>query len=109
MPLIKAMSNDAPPIPMAPLISVRNAPSRKNCRRMLRLVAPRALRKPISRVRSLTATSMMLMIPMAPRVRVTKPTPPRKISITSKILPTASAFLTVSQSSKASSLRQSNP
>ncbi len=63
------MSSAAPPMPIPPLISVRNAPSRKNCSRMLRLVAPSALRRPISRVRSLTATSMMLMMPIAPRVK----------------------------------------
>jgi hypothetical protein len=37
-----------------------------------------ALRRPISRVRSVTETSMMLMMPTAPRPRVTMPTPPRK-------------------------------
>jgi hypothetical protein len=36
-------------------------PSAKNCSMMLRLVAPRALRNPISRVRSVTAISMMLI------------------------------------------------
>ena len=38
---------------------------------MLRRVAPSALRTPISRVRSVTETSMMFMIPMPPTTRLT--------------------------------------
>src|ERR1700683_1162352 len=55
---------------------------------MLRLVAPRALRNPISWVRSLTATSMMLMTPMAPSASVTMPTAPKNKFMTSKMVPT---------------------
>ncbi len=55
---------------------------------MLRLVAPRALRNPISWVRSVTATSMMLMTPIAPKASVTIPTAPRNIFMTSKMVPT---------------------
>jgi hypothetical protein len=51
---------------------------------MALLVAPMALRMPISRVRSVTETSMMLMMPTAPRPRVTMPTPPRKRSMASQ-------------------------
>ena len=40
---------------------------------MLPLVAPTAFRRPISRVRSATATSMMLIIPIAPSASVTNP------------------------------------
>ena len=40
---------------------------------MLRLVAPSALRRPISRVRSLTATSMMLTMPIAPSAKRHQP------------------------------------
>ncbi len=40
--------------------------------------APRALRTPISRVRSATATSMMFMTPMPPRARVRRATAPKK-------------------------------
>ena len=70
--------------------------------RMLRLVAPSALRRPISRVRSVTVTSMMLMMPTAPRASVTMPTPPRKTSIAVKMTPTVRWDLMVSHSSKAS-------
>ena len=38
----------------------------RNCRRMIRGVAPSALRRPISRIRSVTETSMMFMTPMPP-------------------------------------------
>ena len=86
---------------MPPLSSVRNAPSTKNWNMMLALVAPTALRKPISRVRSATATSMMLMIPIAPSASVTSPTLPRNMFIASKILPIWSTVLIVSHSSNA--------
>ena len=42
---------------------------------MLRGVAPNALRTPISRVRSVTATSMMFMMPMPPTRRLTAAMP----------------------------------
>jgi len=38
----------------------------RNCRRMSRALAPTAMRNPISRVRSVTETSMMFMIPTPP-------------------------------------------
>jgi len=40
--------------------------STRNWRRMTRGVAPSALRRPISRIRSVTETSMMFMTPMPP-------------------------------------------
>ena len=49
--------------------SVRD--SMRNWKRMLRRVAPNAFRTPISRVRSVTLTSMMFMIPMPPTSRLT--------------------------------------
>ena len=97
----------ASPMPISPLPSVRSSPSRKNWSRMLRLVAPRALRNPISRVRSLTVTSMMLMTPMAPRASVTMPTVPRNMFMASKMVPTILDCWIVSQPSKASDRCQS--
>ena len=47
--------------------------STRNCMRMARLDAPRLLRVPISRVRSLTDTSMMFMRPMPAPSRVMRP------------------------------------
>ena len=45
--------------------------STRNWSRMLHRVAPSALRTPISRVRSVTETSMMFMMPMPPTRRLT--------------------------------------
>ena len=42
------------------------AASTTNCDRMVRSLAPSALRMPISRVRSVTDTNMMFMMPMPP-------------------------------------------
>ena len=42
------------------------AASIRNCSRMVRRLAPMALRMPISRVRSATETNMMFMMPMPP-------------------------------------------
>ena len=52
--------------PMMPPIIEMMAASIRNCIRMSRGVAPIALRMPISRVRSVTETSMMFIIPMPP-------------------------------------------
>jgi hypothetical protein len=52
-----------PPTPVRVMASVRN------CHRMSRRLAPRALRMPISRVRSVTDTSMMFMTPTPPTTR----------------------------------------
>src|SRR5260370_1352199 len=85
--------------PMPPLRAVRNAPSTKNWVKMARCVAPSALRSPISRVRSVTETSMMLMMPMAPSASVITPTTPRNQSMPLKILSTRLLSSIVSQSS----------
>ena len=50
----------APPSPLSTMASMRN------CIKMSRRRAPIALRMPISRVRSVTVTSMMFMIPIPP-------------------------------------------
>src|ERR1700737_31873 len=64
--------------PRIPLKIVSMADSAKNCRRMSRLVAPIALRAPISRVRSVTETSMMFITPIPPKHNVTIATQPKK-------------------------------
>ena len=73
------------------------------------MVAPTAFIRPISRVRSVTDTSMMLMMPTAPSPSVTIPTPPRKTSIAVKIAPTIFSSWTVLNSSNASPSEGSNP
>ena len=52
--------------PMIPLEKVRTTASTRNCTLTSRLLAPMALRNPISRVRSVTVVSIMFMIPMPP-------------------------------------------
>jgi hypothetical protein len=52
--------------PRTPPIAVTTIASDRNCERMSRCRAPVAIRTPISRVRSVTETSMMFMTPMPP-------------------------------------------
>jgi hypothetical protein len=56
--------------------------SMRNCSRIARARAPTARRSPISRVRSVTETSMMFMIPMPPTSNETIATPESRYSIT---------------------------
>ena len=63
--------------------------SMTNCIRMFMRVAPRALRTPISRVRSVTDTSMMFMMPMPPTSRET---PAMLASSTAKMSAEAAAM-----------------
>ena len=51
---------------MMPPASASASASARNCSRTWRGLAPTAMRTPISRVRSLTLTSMMFMMPMPP-------------------------------------------
>src|SRR5438477_117238 len=76
--LIRTQVPTPSPRPSKPLTTVSMADSAKNWRRMSRLVAPMALRVPISRVRSVTETSMMFITPIPPRHRVTIATQPKK-------------------------------
>ena len=58
--------------------------SSRNWRRIRRGVAPRALRRPISRMRSVTDTSMMFMTPMPPTSSEIPAIPPsRMVSVRS--------------------------
>ena len=50
----------------------------RNCNRMMVRVAPIAIRTPISRVRSVTDTSMMFMIPIPPTSKLTPATDARR-------------------------------
>jgi hypothetical protein len=65
-------------------------------------VAPTALRTPISRVLSRTATSITFMTPMPPMNRVAIPTAPRKFFMPSVILRKAFVSSAVSQMAAAS-------
>ena len=55
--------------PIKPPARERMRASMRNCKRMLPVEAPMALRTPISCVRSATETSMMFIIPMPPTIR----------------------------------------
>ncbi len=82
---------------MPPLTNTTSSVSTKNCRTIERRVAPSALRTPISRVRSRTATSITFITPMPPMKSVAMPTAPRKYFMPSVIVRKAFASSTVSQ------------
>ncbi len=75
----------------------------RNCSSTSRSSAPIARRRPISRVRSVTLTSMMFMMPMPPTSRLTAATAPSSIVITLVVPDTASAICLVSSTLKLSS------
>ena len=66
-------------IPAIPPSSESTSDSIKNCIKMSCRLAPSALRIPISRVRSVTDTSMMFMMPMPPTSSYTLAIPPSSI------------------------------
>ena len=63
--------------PISPPMSDSVTASTRNCARMSRVRAPTAMRRPISRVRSVTDTSMMFMMPMPPTSSDTEATAAR--------------------------------
>src|SRR6266851_5144732 len=97
-----AQKPNATPSPIAPLRAAIINASRKNCRKMVPDGAPIALRTPISRVRSRTATIITFITPMPPSSSVTIPTAPRKYFIPSVMVLKACASCTVSQMGQAS-------
>ncbi len=77
-----ALKAYAPPTPSntptSPPIRLRMMASRRNWSRTSRGRAPSACRKPISRVRSVTLTSMIFMMPMPPTTKEMAATQPSK-------------------------------
>ena len=67
--------------PITPPTAVSMIASSVNCSRMSRLRAPMALRTPISRVRSVTETSMMFITPTPPTIKPTLETANMKMKI----------------------------
>ncbi len=61
-----------PPIktPIKPPVRDSKTDSIKNCSRIIRGVAPKAFLNPISRVRSVTVTSIMFMTPIPPTTKL---------------------------------------
>ena len=68
-------------IPMSQATMLMMSASMRNCMRMSVLVAPMALRIPISRVRSVTDTSMIFITPIPPTRSEMVATPARNIVI----------------------------
>ena len=66
-------------IPKAQPIIHSTTASIRNWLRMVPRLAPMALRMPISRVRSVTVTSMMFMMPMPPTTREMAAMPPKRM------------------------------
>ena len=66
--------------------------SMRNWRRMSRPCAPTAMRMPISRVRSVTLTSMMFMMPMPPTMSETLAIEPRSMVMTFEVAVAVSAI-----------------
>src|SRR5689334_21523247 len=89
--------------PMTPPTADRVIDSIRNWRRITPLRAPIAIRMPISRVRSVTLTSMMFMMPMPPTISDTMATDASRFVMILLDASAASAmsvrFLTVKSSS----------
>ena len=68
-------------MPMPPPIRLSAIASTRNCSSTSRPFAPIAMRRPISRVRSVTDTSMMFMIPMPPTISDTPAMPASSVVI----------------------------
>ena len=68
-------------MPMRPPVSEMSTDSMRNCNDMTGPVAPTAMRRPISLVRSVTDTSMMFMMPM-PATRSEKAAATTRMSVT---------------------------
>ena len=72
-------------MPNSPPVTDINTDSMRNCREMTGPVAPTAIRKPISFVRSVTDTSMMFMMPI-PATSSEKAAATTRISVTVSIV-----------------------
>ena len=66
--------------PIPPPLKLRKVASATNCSRISRRLAPMALRMPISRVRSVTDTSMMFIMPIPPTSREMLAMAPKNIT-----------------------------
>src|SRR6266571_3940819 len=90
-------------MPAAPPTRLSAVSSTRNWNRMCPLRAPTASRTPISRVRSVTETSMMFMMPMPPTRSDTEATLRRRFIITTLAFFEASAISLRSRTVKSSS------
>jgi hypothetical protein len=90
-------------MPISPPSAASTTASIRNCSSTSRSSAPMARRRPISRVRSVTLTSMMFMMPMPPTSRLTAATAPSSMVITLVVPDRVSASCLVSSTLKLSS------
>ena len=90
-------------MPRAQPIMQRTTASIRNCTRMVLRLAPMALRMPISRVRSVTVTSMMFMMPIPPTISEMAAMPPRRMFSRLLMLSMASSIIFWDEMAKASS------
>ena len=91
------------PTPIAPPTVERTTDSMMNCDRIMNGVAPIAMRRPISLMRSVTLTSMMFMIPMPPTKSEIAATAVRSTVIRDETEPIVAMISFVSLTSKSSS------
>ena len=89
--------------PKTPPIAPNTTASIKNCIKTSLSNAPIAKRTPISRVLSVTLTSMIFIIPIPPTTRLTAATAPKSIVMISVVLETLRAISSVSKIIKLSS------
>ncbi len=94
--MIEVINESAAPsaMPITPPIDVSTIASKINCRRISLSVAPTALRSPISRVRSVTETSIIFMMPMPPTTSEIAATAPKNSVSTLVITPSRSTIST---------------
>ena len=90
-------------IPITPPTELRVTASIRNCVRISWPCAPTAMRTPISRVRSVTLTSMMFMMPMPPTSSETPAIAPSSTVITREVAVAASAISCCVRTVKSSS------
>ncbi len=90
-------------IPMMPPTALSEIASIKNCVRISRPCAPTAMRVPISRVRSVTLTSMMFMIPIPPTINEMTATPASSAVIVSVVAVAVAAISSWVRTVKSSS------
>ena len=90
-------------MPIKPPSAASTTASIRNCSSTSRSSAPIARRRPISRVRSVTLTSMMFMMPIPPTNRLTAATAPSRVVITLVVPAMVSASCLVSSTLKLSS------
>ena len=67
------------PMPITPPTNVNSIDSTKNCVIITFFLAPKAFRKPISRVLSVTVTNMIFIIPIPPTSREIAATPAKRV------------------------------